>query len=110
MTDKPALPSGMFDPFPRIGVDTSDGSPFATVRELAISAAHGWVFGPDGPYKSPGQTGAQVTRAEITEALLHLLELGFIDIDTERLAAAPGWPLHREPRTSAAQPDPGSST
>lgn len=99
MTAKPALPAGLFDPFPRIPVDTSDGSPFATIREIAIGGAHGWTFGPDGPYKSPGQTGAQITRAEITEALLHLLELGFIDIDTERMNAAHGWPIRREPRT-----------
>lgn len=102
---KPPLPVRMLDPLLRIAVDTADGSPFATVRELAISAAHRWMLGPDGPYRSPGQTGAQVTRAEITEALLHLLELGLIDIDTERLAAAPGWPLHRLP---AARPE-GSS-
>jgi hypothetical protein len=95
-TDKPALPSRMFDPFPRIAVDTGDGSPFRHLLGLAISAAHGWTFGPDGPYKSPGQTGAEVTRMEVSEALLHLLELGFIDIDTERMKSAPGWPMKRE--------------
>lgn len=103
MVEKPPLPERMFDPFPRIPVDTSDGSPFATIRELAIGAAHGWAFGPDGPYKSPGQTHAQITRSEITDALLHLLELGFIDIDTDRLNAAPGWPIHRTPRTAGEE-------
>jgi hypothetical protein len=100
MTDKPPLPEGMFDPFPRIAIDTSDGSPFAQIRKLAVHAAHGWTLGPEGPYKVPGQTAAQITHMEITEALLHLMELGFIDIDTERLSAAPGWPLHREPPTT----------
>jgi hypothetical protein len=95
MDDKPPLPARMTDPFPRIPVDTTDGSPFARIREMAIGAAHGWTFSPDGPYKNPGQTGAQITRAEITEALLHLLELGFIDIDVERIEAAPGWPIRR---------------
>ncbi len=93
----------MFDPFPRIDVDTSDGSPFRRVLGLAISAAHGWTFGPDGPYKSPGQTGAEITRMEISEALLHLLELGFIDIDTERMNAARGWPMRRETDGEATQ-------
>lgn len=100
LTTKPSLPARMFDPFPRIAVDTTPGSPFDTIREMAIGGAHGWTFGPDGPYKSPGQTPAQVTRAEINEALLHLLELGVIDIDVERLNAAPGWPIRREPRTT----------
>lgn len=97
---KPPLPAGMFDPFPLIDVDTSDGSPFARILRLATGAARGWTFSADGPYKSPGQTGAQVTHMEITEVLLYLLELGLIDIDVERLEAAPGIPLHREIRVA----------
>lgn len=104
MPEKPPLPTGMFDPFQRITVDTSAGSPFDTIREMAIGAANDWLFGPDGPYKSPGQTVAQITRAEINEALLHLLELGVIDIDVERLNAAPGWPIHREPARNKEAP------
>jgi hypothetical protein len=100
---KPDLPARMFDPFPRVDVDTSDGSPFARILRLAIGAAHGWTFSADGPYKTPGQTGAQITRAEITEALLHLLELGLIDIDVQRLEAAPGIPVHREIRVTERQ-------
>lgn len=95
-TIKPPLPSGMFDPFPRIPVDTSDGSPFAQILRVGLPAADNWTFGPDGPYESPGRTGAQITRMQVTEALLHLLELGFIDIDEERMNAAPGWPMQRE--------------
>jgi len=60
MTEKPALPTGMFDPFPRIDIDTSDGSPFAQLLRVGLPAADNWTFGPDGPYESPGQTGAQI--------------------------------------------------
>lgn len=102
MTDKPPLPAGMFDPFPRIHVDTSDGSPFSQILRVGLPAADEWTFGPDGPYKNPDQTGAQITRAQVSEVLLHLLELGFIDIDTERMNAAPGWPMQRETRTREA--------
>ena len=95
---KPPVPAGMFDPFPRIGVDTSDGSPFQQILRIGLSAAHDWTLGSNGPYKQLGMAPATVTRMELTEALLHLLELGFIDIDVERLQSAPGWPMQRERR------------
>jgi hypothetical protein len=97
---KPPLPASLFDPFPRVDVDTADDSPFARIVRMAVGAAHGWTFSPDGPYKTPGQTPAQVTHMEVREALLHLLELGFIDVDVERIEAAPGWPAHREIRVT----------
>ncbi|WP_433364284.1 hypothetical protein [Streptosporangium sp. CA-115845] len=98
---KPPLPSGMYDPFPRIAVDESEDSPFRRVLRLGVGVADNWMLGPDGPYKKPGQTGADITRAQVREALLHLLELGFIDIDVERLMAAPGYPLQREAAPAA---------
>lgn len=39
---------------------------------------------------------AEVVDHPAREALLHILELGLIDIDSERMHAAPGWPTHRE--------------
>lgn len=101
--EKPPLPARMFDPFPRIEVDDSDDSPFRQIVQIGLSAAHDWTLGPNGPYKQPGMTPAVVTRMELTEALLHLLELGFIDIDVERLQAAPGWPMQREKRNQTGE-------
>lgn len=93
--DKPPLPTGFFDPFPRVPVDTSDGSPFAQIRSTGLAAAMDWLLGEDGPYKKPGMTAAGVARMQVNEALLHLMELGFIDIDEERMAEAKGWPTRR---------------
>lgn len=94
MSDKPPVPARTMDPFPRIDID-EDG-PFRHVLRLGVSAADRWMLGPDGPYNRPALTLSDVTRAAVREALLHLLELGFIDIDEERLSAAKGWPLHRD--------------
>jgi hypothetical protein len=93
---KPPLPTGFFDPWPRIPVDETDGGPFHEVLRLATFAADEWTFGPDGPYKQPRMTPAQATRGQIREGLLHLLELGLIDIDAERLNAATSLPMSRE--------------
>jgi hypothetical protein len=106
--EKPPLPAKMFDPFPRIDVDTSDGSPFARILHISLFAANAWMLGPDGPFVKP-TTPAQAVHAEVSEALLHLLELGLIDIDTDRLQAARGIPTRRTTLVSpeaSEQPEP----
>lgn len=94
MTSKPPLPQRLFDPWPRIPVD-AEGRHFREVASLGVHAADTWLLGADGPYKQPGMTQAQITHRVVHEALLHLLELGLIDIDTERIDNAKGWPLSR---------------
>jgi hypothetical protein len=95
MTAKPPLPTGMFDRFPRMTVDETEGSPFREALRIAVFAADHWMLGLQGPYANPGMTGADVNRATLREGLLHLLELGFVDIDVERLMSAEGWPANR---------------
>lgn len=85
MTVKPALPSGWTTPIERIPVDQAEGSGYREILRIATLAASNWATGPNGPYKNPGMTGHEVTRREVAEALLQLLELGLIDIDSERL-------------------------
>ncbi|MFK8851185.1 hypothetical protein [Streptomyces sp. Ac-502] len=94
MTDKPALPKGPFDPFLRTRVDTSTGSAFADAHRIATRAATCWLLSPEGPYKKP-MTMANIVDSAVHEALLHLLELGFVDIDEARMRAARGWPMGR---------------
>lgn len=105
MTSKPPLPDNAFAPWPRIAVDTSESGPFARILRLGVFAADDWTFGPGGPFKQP-QTPAAIARGQLREALLHLLELGLIDIDTERIAAAPGIPCQREEKNR--RPGPGT--
>jgi hypothetical protein len=95
MTDKPLVPATMFDPWPRIPIDTSEPSPFDRILRLASFAADEWTIGPNGPYQH-SMTPAEICRGQIREGLLHLLELGLIDIDTDRIDAAPGIPCQRE--------------
>jgi hypothetical protein len=95
VTDKPPLPERTFDAWPRIHADLTDGSDTARIIRLATSAADGWALGPDGPFKNPTLTLSEITGNVVREALLHLLELGLIDIDAERMRAAKGWPLRR---------------
>lgn len=95
---KPPLPARMFDRWPRIDVDTSDTSDFHRMNRIAGNAATGWALGPQGAY-AQSLTLAEVVDGAVREALLHLLELGLIDIDSERMHAAPGWPTHRERKT-----------
>jgi hypothetical protein len=90
------LPAAAFDKWSRIPVDDTDGSPFREILRIADFAASDWTFGPDGPYKQPNMTPATVTRKQLREGLLHLLELGLIDIDEERLNAAIAFPTTRE--------------
>ncbi|NUR01305.1 MAG: hypothetical protein HOY79_33715 [Streptomyces sp.] len=93
---KPPVPARTFDAWPRIDVDTDRGSPHHRVECLAISAATHWALGPDGPYKRPGQSLAEIIRGAVHEGLLHLAELGLIDVDTARLTAASGYPIDRD--------------
>ncbi|QFR00732.1 hypothetical protein F9278_36265 [Streptomyces phaeolivaceus] len=99
MTDKPPVPATMFDLWPRIPVDTSDTSAFDRIARLAAFAADDWTLGPNGPFKQR-MTPAEICRRQIHEGLLHLLELGLIDIDTTRIDAAPGIPCQREEPTA----------
>lgn len=93
MSDKPPVPARTLDPFPRIDVD-EDGA-FRHIHRLGVSAADRWMLGPDGPYSRRELTSSDIIRGAVREALLHLLELGFVDIDEERLSSAKGWPLSR---------------
>lgn len=94
MTDKPPLPTRMFDPWPPIAINTDQGAGFHHIQRIAGSAATKWALGPDGTY-AQGLTLAATVDGAVREALLHLMELGFIDIDSERLNNAPGWPMSR---------------
>lgn len=96
---KPDLPTTMFGPWPRIDIDTSNGSNFHHLNRIAGSAATHWALGPDGTY-AQNLTLAETIDGAVREALLHLLELGLIDIDLERMQTAPGWPLNREGTTT----------
>lgn len=96
MTEKPPLPAAYDVVFPRVTVDESDDSSFRTVLQLGMFAADMWTMGPDGPCQHTGQSPAAIARGEVREALLHLVELGLIDIDEDRLAAHQSWPASRE--------------
>ncbi|GAA3027410.1 hypothetical protein [Streptosporangium longisporum] len=92
---KPPLPTRMHEPFPRIAVNDAPDSPFNELLGLAIAAADRWMVGPDGPLLGPDPSPRDMVNSQLREALLHLLELGVIDIDEERMRAAPGWPMDR---------------
>lgn len=92
---KPPIPGAMFADWPRIPVAEDDDGPFARVLRIGARAGSDWMLGPDGPYKHPEMTAAQATRGAVREALLHLLELGIIDVDVERLESAAGFPFGR---------------
>ncbi|MEW2302036.1 hypothetical protein AB0958_19020 [Streptomyces sp. NPDC006655] len=106
-TPKPPLPARTFDDWPRIDVDTSRGTPFHRIDNIAERAAAAWVTGPDGPYKRPGMTMHEIVSGALREGLLHLAELGLIDIDTDRLDAPSGYPMRRSDcRPTAPDPAP----
>ncbi|MEU6979626.1 hypothetical protein [Streptomyces sp. NPDC046371] len=95
MNQKPPTPTGLND-WDRITVDTGTGNDFAIINRLAGSAAMAWAINsPRGPLKNPMPLATAIDGA-VHEALLHLLELGVIDIDTPRLREASAWPLHRQ--------------
>jgi hypothetical protein len=89
---KPPLPAAKFCDWPRIPVDTAEGSTHYALTSIGRRVATDWVLGPDGPYNHAEQTMAQTIRGAVGAALLHLMELGLIDADTDRMAAAPGIP------------------
>lgn len=95
--EKPPLPARMLDPWTRIPVDTSEGTDFHRIDRIGGHAATQWVLGPEGTYKQ-NLTLAETVDGAVREALLHLLELGLIDIDSERMNAAKGWPMSRARR------------
>lgn len=68
-----------------VEVDESEGSLFDRIRRIAEGAANGWALGPNGFYRQPGMTGADIAHGQVRAALLHLLELGLIRIDEQRL-------------------------
>ncbi|RSS37459.1 hypothetical protein [Streptomyces sp. WAC08241] len=83
MTKKPPTPKGWND-WDRILVDTNPRSDFAIINRIAGFAATSWACNsPDGPLKKPMPLMTVVDGA-VHEALLHLLELGLIDIDADR--------------------------
>jgi hypothetical protein len=88
---KPSVPTDLFQSWEKIPVDTSEGSPFDRIDRLAGFAAMGWVMSPEG--MDAGRTLASTVNGAVRDALLHLL--GLIDIDTDRMNAAVGWPLSR---------------
>lgn len=92
---KPPVPAKTFDPWPRIPVDTSRGSDFHHLNRIAGHAATHWALGPDGTH-ARSLTLAETVDEAVRQALLHLLELGFIDIDSDRMNGSPGWPMNRE--------------
>ncbi|MEV7805040.1 hypothetical protein AB0O28_19025 [Microbispora sp. NPDC088329] len=92
---KPPLPQRFGEPFPRITVDESDGSPFDRILRIGVFAADSWALGPDGPIRNPHQTKADICRGQVREALLHLLELGLVDIDVDRLNDGNSYPAFR---------------
>ncbi|GAA2770462.1 hypothetical protein XF35_38940 [Streptomyces platensis subsp. clarensis] len=102
MTTKPPLPTDRLADWARIAVDTADQGDFAAINRIAGFAASSWtVNSPDGPLAKPMPL-MQAVDGAVREALLHLLELGLIDIDTDRLWAAHSWPMHR-PRNHHAK-------
>jgi len=89
---KPPVPAVKFLPWPRIPVDTADGSIHYQLTNIGRRVAYDWIMGPDGPYEHPEQSMSATVRGLVGVTLLHLLELGLIDVDTDRMAAADGIP------------------
>lgn len=92
--DKPPLPP--FGPFERIDVDETDQD-VALVLMVATASADDWMMGPDGPYHRDALRipSAAMGAGMVKAALLHLLELGLVDIDVERCRSMVGYPLGR---------------
>jgi hypothetical protein len=92
MPDKPPLPTKWGEQITLMEVDESEGGTFSGLLQVATLAAHKWALGPG----ALAMTHAEETRGTVREALLYLLELGVIDIDEERFAAIPMFPVGRD--------------
>jgi hypothetical protein len=104
-TDKPPIPTGFPFDWPRIPTDDADGTDAWQIIRIATRAGDQWAIGAHGPYQQPGMSLSEITGGVIREALLHLLELGLIDIDGDRMHSASGWPVRREQFLPAATPE-----
>lgn len=91
---KPPIPEDPFGDWTAIPVDTSRDSHFDRILRYAEHPALNWALGPEGPYKTP-QPPIVTMRGQLREALLYLLETGFIDIDRDRVDAAEWIPMDR---------------
>lgn len=90
--DKPPVPIVKFEGWPRIPVDTAEGSLHHQVTTIGRRAAYEWIMGPEGPYTHPEQSMPATTRGMVGAALLHLMELGLVDVDTDRLNSTDSFP------------------
>lgn len=78
-----------------VEVDTSKDSSFAEVLSIAQSAAAHWYLSSEGPYAKPHMTPADAVAGAVRDGLLHLLELGLVDIDVPRLTELLWYPANR---------------
>lgn len=78
---KPSLPEP-FGTWPRIPVNQAEGGDFDRIHRAATSAATGLFV--SGTMQLP-LTPYEIATAAMKEGLLYLLEMGLIDIDSERL-------------------------
>lgn len=90
---KPPLPTEPWGVFERIFVE-SDHPDVAAILKLAVFTADDAYYAAE----ADGVTLAEAHAEMVREAILHLLELGLIDIDRERLRAAEGFPTGRSLR------------
>ncbi|MEW2302037.1 hypothetical protein AB0958_19025 [Streptomyces sp. NPDC006655] len=107
---KPPVPTVKFADWPRIPVDTTDGSPHNQLTTLGRRVAYDWIMGPEGPYQDPEQSMVTTVRGAVGAALLHLMELGLIDVDTDRLNGSDSFPwglTDCRPTTAPAPEQPG---
>lgn len=92
VTRKPPLPEEPWGDFTRVVIDETS-SEVEQILRLAMFAADDYVY-----TDPPGLTDADIRANGVREAILHLLELGLIDIDTKRVGADVAWPTGRSLR------------
>lgn len=80
--DKPPLPAERFASWSRMEIDEAEGGDFDRIWRGATSAATGLMV--SGTVKYP-LSPYEIASAAVKEGLLYLLEMGLIDIDSERL-------------------------
>ncbi|WP_157251104.1 hypothetical protein [Nonomuraea typhae] len=73
-------------------MDENADSPFSLILRIGCRAADGWAVR-SWAQLTIGMSPRDIARSQIREALLHLLELGLIDIDEDRLDAVENHPL-----------------